>query len=199
MSLSKPLTLRHLCHLLNNILGLFYHRGENGHNLDIWVLRLRQGQMQIFLCVKVGKGLDFQKWGLNRVHETERSVFPIPRVFGMCRRRFLCKVEKGLALTTDYICLQKMKKGTLFTPPARRAWRSGKFAPFLSFFSICQCRKLGYRSWVMGKCWNKLCVTAHDEDWTTFRGTVEHTVYITKSVILLYRWSDSKRVLAFVL
>ena len=30
------------------------------------------------------------------------------------------------------------------------------------------------------------------------RGTVEHTVYITKSVILLYRWSDSKRVLAFV-
>ena len=27
---------------------------------------------------------------------------------------------------------------------------------------------------------------------------VEHTVYITKSVILLYRWSDSKRVLAFV-
>ena len=25
MSLSKPLTLRHLCHLLNNILGLFYH------------------------------------------------------------------------------------------------------------------------------------------------------------------------------
>ena len=33
---------------------------------------------------------------------------------------------------------------------------------------------------------------------TTFRGTVEHTVYITKSVILLYRWSDSKRVLAFV-
>ena len=26
MSLSKPLTLRHLCHLLNQILGLFYHR-----------------------------------------------------------------------------------------------------------------------------------------------------------------------------
>ena len=26
MSLSKPLTLRHLCHLLNHILGLFYHR-----------------------------------------------------------------------------------------------------------------------------------------------------------------------------
>ena len=25
MSLSKPLTLRHLCHLLNNIIGLFYH------------------------------------------------------------------------------------------------------------------------------------------------------------------------------
>ena len=26
MSLPKPLTLRHLCHLFNNILGLFYHR-----------------------------------------------------------------------------------------------------------------------------------------------------------------------------
>ena len=25
MSLSKPLTLRRLCRLLNNILGLFYH------------------------------------------------------------------------------------------------------------------------------------------------------------------------------
>ena len=60
---------------------------ENGHNLDIWVLRLRQGQMQIFLCFKVGKGLDFQKWNLNREHETERTVFPIPQVFGMCRRR----------------------------------------------------------------------------------------------------------------
>ena len=62
-------------------------REENGHNLDIWVLRLRQGQMQIFLCLKVGKGLDFQKWDLNRAHETKRAVFPIPQVFGMCRRR----------------------------------------------------------------------------------------------------------------
>ena len=35
--------------------------------------------------------------------------------------------------------------------------------------------------------------------YNTFRGTVDHTVYKTKSVILLYRWSDSKRVLAFVL
>ena len=26
MSLSKSLTLRYLCHLLNNVLGLFYHR-----------------------------------------------------------------------------------------------------------------------------------------------------------------------------
>ena len=62
-------------------------REKNGHNLDIWELRLRQGQMQIFLCLKVGKGLDFQKWDLNRAHETERNVFPIPQVFGMCRRR----------------------------------------------------------------------------------------------------------------
>ena len=59
-------------------------REENGHNLDIWVLRLRQGQMEIFLGLKVGKGLDFQKWDLNGAHETERTVFPIPQVFGMC-------------------------------------------------------------------------------------------------------------------
>ena len=47
----------------------------------------RGRSMQIFLCLKVGKGLDFQKWDLNRAHETERTVFPIPQVFGMCRRR----------------------------------------------------------------------------------------------------------------
>ena len=36
------------------------------------------------------------------------------------------------------------------------------------------------------------CAQLHDRDCTgtTFRGTVEHTVYITKSVILLYRWFD---------
>ena len=45
-------------------------REENGHNLDIWVLRLREGQMQIFLCLKVGKGFDFQRWDLNRAHES---------------------------------------------------------------------------------------------------------------------------------
>ena len=43
--------------------------------------------MQIFLGLKVGEGLDFQIWNLNRVHETERTVFPIPGAFGMCRRR----------------------------------------------------------------------------------------------------------------
>ena len=62
-------------------------REENGHNLDIWVLRLRQGQMQIVLGLKVGEGLDFQIWDLNRAHETERTVFPIPQVFRMCRGR----------------------------------------------------------------------------------------------------------------
>ena len=43
--------------------------------------------MQIFLGLKVVEGLDFQIWDLNRVHETERTVFPIPDVFSMCRRR----------------------------------------------------------------------------------------------------------------
>ena len=46
-------------------------REESGRNLDIWVLRLRQGQMQIFLGLKVGEGLDLQIWDLNRAHETE--------------------------------------------------------------------------------------------------------------------------------
>ena len=63
-------------------------REENGHNLDICALRrlrLRQGQMQGFLGLKVGGGLNLQIWDLNRAHETERTVFPILQVFSMCR------------------------------------------------------------------------------------------------------------------
>ena len=63
-------------------------REENGHNLDICVLRrlrLRQGQMQGFLGLKVGGGLNLQIWDLNRAHETERTVFP--ELFSMCRRK----------------------------------------------------------------------------------------------------------------
>ena len=45
------------------------------------------------------------------------SLFKISKI-GLrklfCKWKFLCKVEKGVALTSDYICLQKMKKGTLF-------------------------------------------------------------------------------------
>ena len=40
-------------------------REENGHNLDICMLRrlrLRQGQMQEFLGLKGGGGLDLQIW-----------------------------------------------------------------------------------------------------------------------------------------
>ena len=67
-------------------------REENGHNLDICVLRrlrLRQGQMQGFLGLKVGGGwgLNLQIWGLNRAHETERTVFAIQQVFSTCRRK----------------------------------------------------------------------------------------------------------------
>ena len=68
-----------------------YRREENGHNLDICVLRrlrLTQRQMQEFLGLKLGGGgLHLQIWDLNRAHETERTVFPIPQVFSMCRRR----------------------------------------------------------------------------------------------------------------
>ena len=66
-------------------------REDNGHNLDTCVLRrlrLRQGQMQEFLGLKGGGGgLDLRIWDLNRALETERTVFPIPQVFSMCRRR----------------------------------------------------------------------------------------------------------------
>ena len=37
----------------------------------------------------------------------------------------------------------------IITPPARRAWRSCKFAPFLVFFP---CRKSAHRSWVTPLC-----------------------------------------------
>ena len=63
-------------------------REENGHNLDICVLRrlrLRQGQMRDFLVLKWGGGLNLQIWDLNRAHETERTVFPILQVFSMYR------------------------------------------------------------------------------------------------------------------
>ena len=57
-----------------------------------------------------------------------------------------------------------------------------------------------FHAGLSGACSDKFssCSQMHHRDWTTFRGTVEHTVYITKSVILHYRRSDSKRVLAFV-
>ena len=44
----------------------------------------------------------------------------------------------------------------LITPPARRAWRSFKFAPFLFFF---RCRKSCHRSWVIPLAF--LCCLAH--------------------------------------
>ena len=55
-----------------------HHRvnDENEHNLDICVLQLRQGQIQEFLGLK-GRG----------AHESERTVFPMPQFFSMCRRR----------------------------------------------------------------------------------------------------------------
>ena len=56
--------------------------------VDICVLRrlrLRQGQMQGFLGLKVGRGgLNLQIWDLNRPHETERTVFPILQRFSAC-------------------------------------------------------------------------------------------------------------------
>ena len=63
-------------------------REENEHNLDICVLRrlrLRQGQMQGFLGLKVEGGgcLNLQIWDLNRAHETERTVFQYYR-FSAC-------------------------------------------------------------------------------------------------------------------
>ena len=48
-------------------------------------LRRKQGQMQEPLGLMAGGGgLDLQIWDLNRAHETETTVFPIPQVFSMC-------------------------------------------------------------------------------------------------------------------
>ena len=49
----------------------------------IWIFGYYGSGRSRCRCLKVGKGLDFQKWDLNRAHETERTVFPIPQVFGM--------------------------------------------------------------------------------------------------------------------
>ena len=46
-----------------------------------------RGRCRNFLVLKWGGGLDLQIWDLNRAHETERTVFPIPQVFSTCRRR----------------------------------------------------------------------------------------------------------------
>ena len=58
----------------------------------IWIFRYYGSTAQAgadadFLGLKVGDGLDFQIWDVNRAHETERTVFPIPQVSSMCRRR----------------------------------------------------------------------------------------------------------------
>ena len=60
-------------------------RGENGHNLDIWVLRLRQGQMQIFLGLKVGEGLaiDFQIWDFF-IYMKQKELFFQYQGFSAC-------------------------------------------------------------------------------------------------------------------
>ena len=39
-----------------------------------------------------------------------------------CKWKFLCKVEKGVALTSDHICLQKMKKKLVFEPSKWNCW-----------------------------------------------------------------------------
>ena len=39
-----------------------------------WILRLRQGQMQIFLGLKVGEGLDFQIWDYSE-HIKQKELF----------------------------------------------------------------------------------------------------------------------------
>ena len=47
-----------------------------------------RGRCRNFLVLKLGGGdLDLRIWDLNGAHETERSVFPIPQVFSICRRK----------------------------------------------------------------------------------------------------------------
>ena len=61
---------------------------QSGYLCTIRRLRLRHGQMQGFLGLKVGGGcLNLQIWDLNRAHKTERTVFPILQVFSMSKRK----------------------------------------------------------------------------------------------------------------
>ena len=49
------------------------------------------------------------------------------------------------------ITIYSLTHNFLITPPARRAWRSYKFAPFLFCFFF-PCRKSAHRSWVTPLC-----------------------------------------------
>ena len=90
-------------------------------------LRLRQGKMQEFLGLKGGGGSWFANMGfnLNQAHEAERTVFPIPQAFSMCRCRLWHKRKhkgystnsaiSGVASPTIQSRYAKFQVITLFT------------------------------------------------------------------------------------
>ena len=89
----------------------------------------------------VKKGYPFsmfvtKRWCFNfvTIFLSISSLFKISKIGSwtlFCKWKFLRKVEKGVALTSDYICLQKMKKGTLFINWLLQR-QNGKGHPFLS-------------------------------------------------------------------
>ena len=94
------------------------------------------------------KELDFcQILRTGKESNVAACVAPPKSITGVCpQAKFKVSVKiydnKRLAHKTAYIYL-------FITPPARRAWRSYKFAPFLFFLP---CRKSAHRSWVTPLC-----------------------------------------------
>ena len=77
---------------------------------------------------------------------------------GKIRKIFAKRMMQAFSKTINPVRLDKtFLESTIYctvafiTPPARRAWRSYKFAS-LSFSGFFRCHKLGYRSWVIPLC-----------------------------------------------
>ena len=65
---------------------IFFNKSELGSHFSSLSVLLCLIQIEI-IGGGGGGGLDLQIWDLNRAHETEGTVFPIPQVFSMCGRR----------------------------------------------------------------------------------------------------------------
>ena len=168
MSLLKPLTLRHLCYLLNNIL-VFFTIVTQSFWRSLWSKTLNVTSLK---SVKI----DTLSMANTRFLSQFANIFLTYQTFGsnlhLLRVELPCKFPGKLRCTV----WQGLNASYCF---------ESDLSMYMMYVHAC-CNKL-----------LRNCMI--EREWAKIRGTVEHTVYITKSVIQAYRWSDSKRVLAFVL